>query len=258
LFPGCVSLTDVNLNSNLTAIGERAFINCSKLESITLHDNLQTIGRQAFANTGLKSFTIPRSVTSVGEEILAGCGNLKYVIVNASTPPSTGGNDIFDDATFYSSVPLGVPDGKKTAYQNDAIWGKFTTMGEHTAAFAITTTTLPTGAPNVPYYAKLKTNGYPVEWSIVDKENEGLPNTLTLDKYGNITGTPTVAATYTFTVRAMTVDGKNPIEKTLTISFVANLGLTVAGIPVTTDNRNEYYRPRHNRYRFVHRLLGIG
>jgi hypothetical protein len=110
LFPGCVSLTDVNLNSNLTAIGERAFINCSKLESITLHDNLQTIGRQAFANTGLKSFTIPLSVTSVGAEILAGCGNLKYVIVNASTPPSTGGNDIFDDATFYSSVPLGVPD----------------------------------------------------------------------------------------------------------------------------------------------------
>lgn len=66
-FQGCESLTGIELLGDLVSIGYAAFESCSGLTSITLADGVETIGERAFADcTGLTDITIPDSVTEIG------------------------------------------------------------------------------------------------------------------------------------------------------------------------------------------------
>ena len=62
-FAGCSKLSDVCLSNNIVKIGSSVFRGCSELEGIVLPENLKTIGSYAFSGTGIKSITIPKSVT---------------------------------------------------------------------------------------------------------------------------------------------------------------------------------------------------
>ncbi len=68
-------LTEVNFgeNSQLWGIGDEAFSNCAFLESVFLPDRLEYIGDRAFQLSGLKSVTVPASVTQLGYGAFAGC-----------------------------------------------------------------------------------------------------------------------------------------------------------------------------------------
>ena len=65
-FYNCTSLTDVTLPDGLTSIRYSAFEGCTLLTSITLPDGLTSIEKYAFKGTGIKSVTIPASVTIIG------------------------------------------------------------------------------------------------------------------------------------------------------------------------------------------------
>ena len=56
----------IDIPSNVTSIGERAFEN-SQLTSVTIPNSVTSIGERAFVNSQLTSVTIPNSVTSIGE-----------------------------------------------------------------------------------------------------------------------------------------------------------------------------------------------
>ena len=75
------------------------------------------------------------------------------------------------------------------------------TEGEHILTKpTITTSTLPNGTVGVSYNATLEATGTtPITWTVI---NGKLPTNLSLTLDGKITGTPTVADTYSFTIQA--------------------------------------------------------
>jgi len=123
-----------------------------------------------------------------------------------------------------------------------------------TATPAITTTTLPNAAFNVAYSHTLAATGAtPITWSITTGD---LPAGLTLNATtGAITGTPTAAGTFTFTVRAQNAAGNVTAQlqllvtqtnatvpsvvgmtREVAISTLVSAGFAAANITVTEVN----------------------
>lgn len=65
MFSGCTALKDVTLPENLQKIGNASFYKCESLETIDFPLTLSEIGQAAFCSTGMKSVTIPGTVTTI-------------------------------------------------------------------------------------------------------------------------------------------------------------------------------------------------
>lgn len=94
----------------------------------------------------------------------------------------------------------------------------------------ITTTSLPNGTRNTSYSETLTASITGANWSVV---SGNLPTGLTLSSStGAITGTPTTAGTYTFTVRATYSTASDEKQFTITIaeSSVTTLTITTASL----------------------------
>ena len=90
------------------------------------------------------------------------------------------------------------------------------------ATITITTTTIPAGIAGMSYNASLASNPTGATWTLTGN----LPAGLTLDSSGKISGTPTVAGSFPFTVTAAYG----------TASAVRNLTLTVDALEITTSS----------------------
>ena len=62
MFVSCHNITEINIPSKVTTIGECAFGFCVKLNKIVLPDSLKKIGKEAFEETDITAITIPRNV----------------------------------------------------------------------------------------------------------------------------------------------------------------------------------------------------
>ena len=115
-FTYCRSLTNVIIPNGVTSIGAFAFEGCSNLTSITIPESIIRIGMYAFYGcsgletagpiggdynykfgwmryipasafarcSGLKSITLPESITNIGDAAFAGCSGLMSIIVPES------------------------------------------------------------------------------------------------------------------------------------------------------------------------------
>ena len=81
-----------------------------------------------------------------------------------------------------------------------------------------TTSLLPEGTVGTEYSQSLAADNNPTSWSVTEGD---LPDGLSLNSDGTITGTPTAAGTYTFTVTATNSAGSDSEEYTLTIKAVS-------------------------------------
>ena len=69
--------TNINLNNEITSIGQYAFCNCTNLALTSLPSNLTSIGQYAFCNcTNLALTSLPSNLTSIGQSAFYNCTNL--------------------------------------------------------------------------------------------------------------------------------------------------------------------------------------
>jgi hypothetical protein len=151
-FIGCTSLTSVTMPNSVTSIGEEAFVECS-LTSITIPNSVTSIGKWAFEdctsltainvnsdNTAYSSqdgvlynknktaiiqypkgktgaYTIPNSVTSIGERAFRDCTSLTSVTIGSGV--TSIGRGAFWECTGLTSVTIG---SGVTSIGEEAFW----------------------------------------------------------------------------------------------------------------------------------------
>ena len=139
-FCDCTSLTSVTIPNSVTSIGADAFYNCSSLTSVTIPDSVTSIGVGAFASctslTGIwvaegnshyssdasgvlfnkdkttlvqcpgafAAYTIPNSVTSIGDGAFSFCTSLTSVTIPYSV--TSIGRHAFQGCTSLTSVTI--------------------------------------------------------------------------------------------------------------------------------------------------------
>ena len=151
------------------------------------------------------------------------------IVFNNGTGTVYGSVTLQEDLTIGEDESLTIPEGS-TLNTNGNLTNNGTIVntggtlngepgGTIVSAPTITTESLPEGTVGQPYTATLEATGNNIAWSSSD-----LPTWLTLDaSTGVITGTPTTAGTYNFTVKAENSAG----------SYSKELSLTVKSVPVT-------------------------
>jgi Bacterial Ig-like domain (group 3)/Putative Ig domain len=148
-----------------------------------------------------------------------------------------GGGAIFDEDFYFSAGGGG---GGGSSYTGDATDSSVSVdsgtspddgvNGEVIISFTypltITTSALPSGTPNSPYSASLAASAgtSPYRWSLL---SGSLPAGLNITASGVISGTPTTAGTYAFTVQV--ADSSTPQE-----TASAGLSITILGTPQVT------------------------
>ena len=153
-FDGCTGLTSVTIPNSVTSIGKLAFCDCTGLTSVTIGNSVTSIGAGAFAGcSGLTSinvasdnsnyclvdgvlfnkdkttlilypggkqgaYTIPNSVTSIGDRAFSGCSGLTSVTIPNSV--TSIGTWAFEGCGSLTSVRIG---NSVTRIRNGAFFG---------------------------------------------------------------------------------------------------------------------------------------
>lgn len=80
-FSECTSLTSVKFPSSLRQIYGNAFSKNSALQAVTFNDGLDGIGSSAFSDSGLKTVTLPNSLTYLGDYAFSNCKDLASISI---------------------------------------------------------------------------------------------------------------------------------------------------------------------------------
>ena len=100
-----------------TSFGSYAFCYCEELKSVRIEEGVKTISRSMFSRSGLRTVTIPASVTEIGEHAFFAFspeeGKLKKVTIR-STQIKKWGKEVFGKAR--KDLVIRVPKSKKKEY----------------------------------------------------------------------------------------------------------------------------------------------
>lgn len=103
-FSNCPLLESIDLTSAVT-VERSSFENCISLKEVTFGNDLLTLGSYSFDNTAIESFSLPGSLTSIGEGLFASCNNLISVEIPSSI--TAIGSGAFSGCSSLRSVSMG-------------------------------------------------------------------------------------------------------------------------------------------------------
>ena len=151
-FYNCSSLTSIIIPSSVTSIGNSAFTSCTKLTAISVasenlnyssvdgvlfNKNQNTLIQYPIAKTG-SSYTIPSSITSIGEAAFYYCNGLTNITIPVSV--TTIGNNAFYNCSSLTSI---------------IIPSSVTTIGTYAFSYCsgLTSVTIPSAVTTIGTYA---------------------------------------------------------------------------------------------------------
>ena len=119
-FNGCTSLTSITIPDSVTGIGGSAFHGCTSLVSIIVdsnNENYASIDGNLYSKDGTTliqyavgktdtSFTIPDSVTSIGDQAFYGCTSLASVTFGENSQLTSIGGQAFFRCTSLTSITI--------------------------------------------------------------------------------------------------------------------------------------------------------
>ena len=88
----------------VTAFADNAFNNCKGLKSITIPSSVTSLGDYCFSYSGLTSITIPSSVTSLGKSCFEWCRGLTSITIPSSV--TSLGNSCFSGCSGLTSITI--------------------------------------------------------------------------------------------------------------------------------------------------------
>ena len=194
--------------------------------SLTVSENAIVDARNGGISASRISVTLP-TPTPTGN-------NSSGIVFDGSTGTVYGTVELQNDLTIGAGETLTVPDGSSldmggneiTVASGGKLEGQPTGEGTLKIAPTITTENLTNGEVGTLYTAKLEADGdTPITWDLAS--DSFLPAGLSLSADGTISGKPTTANTYTFTVTATNASGSASKEYTLIIKAVSVTGVTL-------------------------------
>lgn len=186
---------------------------------------------------------------------------------NLSKPDTTAGSEsggivfdgkngtVYGDVTLQEDLEIGtdetltIPDGSSldtngnltnsgTIINHGTLTGDV--GGSGTVTPKITTDSLSDGTVDTAYNQALTATGNNIKWGVT---SGNLPTELRLSEDGKITGTPTTAGTYKFTVTATNNAGSDSKEFTLTIGVAPVYSITAEPLKLDFGTLTEGYTP---------------
>lgn len=119
-FYGRQRLTSVVFPSTLLNIGAQAFRSCYYLTSVTFNEGLTRLLTVAFGYCEkLLNITLPTTISEIQSFVFIGCVRLQSIIILATTPPTLGAVNAFDQT---NNCPIYVPADSLSAYQTATNW----------------------------------------------------------------------------------------------------------------------------------------
>lgn len=175
--------------------------------------------------------------------------NSSGIVFDGSTGTVYGTVALQNELTIGEGESLTVPEGSSldtngnltnsgTIINHGTLTGDVGGSGTVITAPKITTTTLPNGTVDAEYKQTLTATGNNIRWS-----SDDLPEWLTLDSDGTISGTPTTANTYTFTVTAKNSAGSDDKTFTLKIGVAPVYSITAEPLKLDFGTLTEGYTP---------------
>jgi len=123
-FSSCTDLTNIHIPDNVLQIGRYAFAEDWNLYSVTFNETarLPRIGFAAFAYTGLQSFTVPASVSTIAQEAFVGSRSLSAITFAENSKLESISAYMFDGCENLQTITF-LPGSKLTSIQAHGLEG---------------------------------------------------------------------------------------------------------------------------------------
>jgi len=80
-FSNCINLDSVTINNGVETIESSAFYNCKKVTSLNLPNSIKEISSNAFANSGIVTINIPPLIDKINNSVFSNCKDLKTITI---------------------------------------------------------------------------------------------------------------------------------------------------------------------------------
>ena len=144
-FSGCKGLQSIYISDGVESIFHYAFKDCIDLVDVVIGSSVKEIKMEAFKNcSNLETLVLGESIEDMGSFVVENCKRIKWIEARSEFPASIHKTTFYLGASstktymdIFNNVPLYVPKGCKTRYENAPEWQHFKNIIERDEEDAI-------------------------------------------------------------------------------------------------------------------------